>query len=119
MTFPAVMASFATLVIALPSYAFAQGTGETPTKPKFTYCSNVSETVLELRYSGGMIENPDPTPFVKVTCDGVVFVHWAKYTKKAGDYTLKLWGPGFRDWRGTANVRAGEVTTLEIELIPR
>ena len=90
MAFPAAMITFATLVIALSSYAFAQGAGETPTKPEFTYCSDASESVLELRYSGGMNANPDPAPFVKVTCDGVVLVHWPKYTKKAGDYVLKL-----------------------------
>jgi hypothetical protein len=46
--------------------------------------------LLELSYEGGMIANPDPTPFVRVYTGGRVLVHYPAYMKKAGDYELRL-----------------------------
>lgn len=48
------------------------------------------EPLLELRYEGGMIANPDPTPFVRVYPGGRVLVHYPAYTKRAGEYSLQL-----------------------------
>ena len=90
MTFLAAFFTLVTLLIALPTYALAQGAAETPAEPKFAYCAEPNEMVLELRYSGGMIQDPDATPFVRITCQGKVLIHWPRYTKMAGDYTLTL-----------------------------
>ena len=48
------------------------------------------EALLELSYQGGMIANPDPTPFVRVYPGGRVLVHYPVYMKRAGDYSLQL-----------------------------
>lgn len=48
------------------------------------------DALLELSYEGGMIANPDPTPFVRVYTNGQVLVHYPAYMKRAGDYTLNL-----------------------------
>lgn len=48
------------------------------------------EPLLELSYEGGMIANPDPTPFVRVYSGGRVLVHYPRYTKKAGEYSGQL-----------------------------
>lgn len=90
MTFLAALFTLVTLLIALPTYALAQGAAETPAEPKFAYCAEPNEMVLELSYSGGMIQDPDTTPFVRITCQGKVIIHWPRYTKMAGDYTLTL-----------------------------
>lgn len=50
----------------------------------------VQEPLLELRYEGGIIKNPDPTPFVRVYPGGRVRIHYPAYMKKAGDYELQL-----------------------------
>jgi hypothetical protein len=59
-------------------------------QPKFEYSDAPDKPIAELRYSGGMIENADPTPFIRVYGDGTVRVHYPPYMKKAGEYTLKL-----------------------------
>jgi hypothetical protein len=39
---------------------------------------------------GGLIKNPDPTPFVRVYPGGRVLIHYPAYMKLAGDYELVL-----------------------------
>lgn len=46
--------------------------------------------LLELSYEGGLIKNPDPTPFVRVYPGGRVLIHYPAYMKRAGDYELQL-----------------------------
>ena len=46
--------------------------------------------VLVLRYSGGMIANPDTTPYCRIYGSGRVRFHWPTYTKRAGDYEMTL-----------------------------
>ena len=55
-----------------------------------TYQTEPETLLLELAYEGGMIANPDPTPFVRVYGNGRVVVHYPDYMKKAGDYELEL-----------------------------
>ena len=50
----------------------------------------IVEPIVELRYEGGLIKNPDPTPFVRVYPGGRVLIHYPAYMKKAGDYELQL-----------------------------
>lgn len=64
----------------------AKGTLELPAEMP----GEVQEPVLELSYEGGLIKNPDPTPFVRVYPDGRVLVHYPAYMKRAGDYELRL-----------------------------
>ena len=52
--------------------------------------AGLEEPLVELSYTGGMIANPDPTPFVRVYPGGRVVVHYPAYTKMAGDYSLHL-----------------------------
>jgi hypothetical protein len=60
-------------------------------EPRFSFSrAAAAAPVLELGYSGGMIANRDPTPFVRVFGDGRVVVHYPRYMKKAGDYTTTL-----------------------------
>lgn len=58
--------------------------------PPETVPEEVAEPLLELRYEGGLIKNPDPTPFVRVYPGGRVLIHYPAYMKKAGDYELQL-----------------------------
>lgn len=76
----------AMLAVALPFQAFAQD--RSASQPDVT-CDPTSP-VLELSYSGGMIADPDPTPFVRVFCEGRVLIHYPAYTKRAGEYELVL-----------------------------
>lgn len=71
------------------------------------------EPLLELSYEGGMIKNPDPTPFVRVYPGGRVLVHYPAYMKKAGDYELQL---GDEELEGLlASFADEEVLTAESE----
>ncbi|MCH8148015.1 MAG: hypothetical protein IH987_08490 [Planctomycetes bacterium] len=65
-------------------------TGPRVRQGSITPPTGLNEPMLELRYEGGMIANPDPTPFVRVYPGGRVMVHYPAYTKRAGDYSLQL-----------------------------
>lgn len=65
-----------------PGGTFGTGPGPEP--------GTVEEPLIELRYEGGLIKNPDPTPFVRVYPGGRVLIHYPAYMKKAGDYELQL-----------------------------
>ena len=75
------------LALALPFQTSAQDQSAT-SKPDYT--CDPTTPVLELSYSGGMIADPDPTPFVRVFCEGRVVIHFPAYTKRAGEYELIL-----------------------------
>lgn len=90
MNLKVLLGALAVLSVGLPSHILAQGAAGSPTEPKFMYTRDSDKPVLELSYSGGMIANPDRTPFVRVYGDGRVLIHRPLYMKKAGDYTLKL-----------------------------
>jgi hypothetical protein len=66
--------------------ATAQRSGQ----PTFEYSDAADKPIAELRYSGGMIQNADNTPFVRVYGDGTVRVHRPAYMRNSGEYTLKL-----------------------------
>ena len=57
---------------------------------RFEYARNRVNPVIQLGYAGGMIANPDRTPFLRIYGDGTVVVHYPKYTRKAGEYEMKL-----------------------------
>ena len=61
-----------------------------PIKGSFAYEEASEEPLLELSYEGGLIQDPDPTPFVTVFPNGRVVIHYPAYMKKAGDYELNL-----------------------------
>ena len=67
--------------------------------------------LVELSYEGGMIANPDPTPFVRVYSGGRVLVHYPAYMKKAGDYELRLSESELEQLIG--EFQTSEVLTLE------
>ena len=73
----------------------------------------VQQPVLELRYEGGLIQSPDPTPFVRVYPDGRVRVHYPAYMKRAGDYEMQLGDDELRDL--LASFADQEVLTMEEE----
>lgn len=73
----------------------------------------VQEPVLELSYEGGLIKNPDPTPFVRVFPNGRVLIHYPAYMKQAGDYELHLTEEELRELLDSFADR--EVLTLENE----
>lgn len=89
--------------------AATKGTFELPTETP----PETQEPVLELSYEGGLIKNPDPTPFVRVYPDGRVLVHYPAYMKRAGDYELRLSDDELRDL--LASFADGEVLTMEEE----
>ncbi len=90
------------LALALAGAGLACAGGEPPSgtaaAPEGTFGyqpeapAEVQEPLLELSYQGGMIKNPDPTPFVRVYPGGRVLIHYPAYMKNAGDYELQL-GP--------------------------
>ncbi len=61
-----------------------------PVKGSFTYEEASEEPLLALSYEGGLIQDPDTTPFVRVYPNGRVLIHYPAYMKKAGDYELQL-----------------------------
>ncbi|MDW9408565.1 hypothetical protein GOB18_07865 [Sinorhizobium meliloti] len=61
-----------------------------PNAPALAFSTSPDVPVLELRYEGGLIKNPDPMPFVRVYGDGQVKVHYPTYHVKAGDYSVTL-----------------------------
>jgi hypothetical protein len=69
--------------------------GETGAGGSFGYqreqpAEELAEPLLALSYEGGLIKNPDPTPFVRVYPGGRVLIHYPAYMKLAGDYELVL-----------------------------
>lgn len=89
--------------------AATKGTFELPAEAP----PEMQEPVLELSYEGGLIKNPDPTPFVRVYPDGRVLVHYPAYMKRAGDYELRLSDEELRDLLGS--FADEEVLTMEEE----
>lgn len=78
-------------VVFVLALACAREPGEPEAvRGSFSYEPTAEEPLLQLSYSGGMIENPDPTPFIRVYPNGRVLVHYPAYMKKAGDYELEL-----------------------------
>jgi len=61
-----------------------------PVKGTLEFEPTSEEPLLQLSYEGGMIKDPDPTPFVRVYPNGRVLIHYPAYMKKAGDYELDL-----------------------------
>jgi hypothetical protein len=61
-----------------------------PDAAAIAFSASPDVPILELSYEGGMIKNPDPTPFVSVYGDGRVRIHYPAYHVKAGTYTLTL-----------------------------
>ncbi len=78
------------LGIGIPSNVLAQTTAAGPAEPKLEFNRVADNLILDLSYTGGMIANPDPTPFIRVFGNGKVIIHYPAYMKKAGDYTLQL-----------------------------
>ena len=83
------------ILLALGAFVISCGPaqeegGEGEPRGTLNYEPSSDEVVLELNYEGGMIKDPDPTPFVRVLADGRVLVHYPAYMKKAGDYVLEL-----------------------------
>lgn len=85
---------FLILVALAGAEVFALGCGDgvdvVPIKGSFTFEEASEEPLLELSYEGGLIKDPDPTPFVRVFPNGRVLIHYPVYMKKAGDYELHL-----------------------------
>ena len=73
------------LTISILSAATAQAEDA-----KFGYKKDGKTVVVQMSYTGGMIANPDTTPFLRVYGDGTVLVHRPKYHKAGGDYAFKL-----------------------------
>lgn len=107
------------LVVALPFQTFAQ---DQSSAAKPSYTCDPTTPVLELSYSGGLIADPDPTPFVRVFCEGRVLIHYPAYTKKAGDYELRLSPAELEQLLATfatdqlLNVEPGRMETLAADL---
>ncbi|HEX9768079.1 MAG TPA: hypothetical protein VGA50_02805 [Kiloniellales bacterium] len=78
------------LSVLLPTCAYSQPETGPSDDAGFAFSRAPDEVVLQLSYDGGLIENPDPMPFVRVFGDGRVIVHYPVYMKKAGDYVLRL-----------------------------
>lgn len=77
-------------ILAVPvGEALAQGADQ-PAEPKFSYTRAADQPILELSYEGGMIADPDPTPYIRVYGDGRAVIHRPVYMKDAGDFELQL-----------------------------
>jgi hypothetical protein len=58
--------------------------------PAFDYPRDPNYLVLQYTHVHGMLENPDPIPFLRIYGDGRILIHYPIYMKRAGDYELRL-----------------------------
>jgi len=56
----------------------------------FDYPRTANFVVIEYAQIITMIEDPDPTPLLRIYGDGRVLVHYPVYMKRAGDYEMRL-----------------------------
>lgn len=56
----------------------------------FDYPRTANFVVIEYSQIITMIEDPDPTPLLRIYGDGRVLVHYPVYMKRAGDYEMRL-----------------------------
>ena len=95
------------------------GTVQQPGQRKFEYSDLPEKPIIELRYSGGMIQNADETPFIRVYGNGTVKIYYPRYTKKAGDYTLQLTPEQLKDiTENFSNNTVADTPVLRLDDVP-
>lgn len=85
------LALFAVLLFApLPAYSSEGARLQAGAGPVFEYATSPDAVVLRYQRILGGMRDPDPGPSVTLYGDGRVHVHYPRYMKRAGEWTLRL-----------------------------